>query len=105
MDVKVSNGGKEVHVDDVALAIELLLGIDGIEGQACSCCDLYISEFDVANVAKEIANSTSLITGTQKRRKNEIDVAKIKGLGMQFGGADQLYETVESLVKQIQLRQ
>jgi len=103
--IGVSNGGKEVHVDDVALAIELLLGSDGIEGQAYSCCDLYISEFDEANVAKEIANSTSLIAGTQKRPKNEIDVAKIKGLVMQFGGADRLYETVESLVKQVQLRQ
>lgn len=58
-DVQVSKGGKEVHVDDVALAIELLLGIDGVEGHADSCCDRYISEFDVAKVAKEIANSTS----------------------------------------------
>lgn len=104
VDVQVSDGGKEVHVDDVARAIELLLDSDGIEGQTYSCCDRYISEFDVAKVAKEIASSTSLITGAQKRPKNEIDVTKIKGLGMEFGGADRLYETVESLVKKIQVR-
>ncbi len=104
-DVHVKGGGKEVHVDDVARAIELLLGSEGIEGQSYSCCDRYISEFDVAKVAKQIANSTSSINGDQKRPKHEIDVTKIKNLGMKFGGADRLYETVESLVKQIRSRQ
>ncbi|MDB4371009.1 NAD(P)-dependent oxidoreductase [Mariniblastus sp.] len=104
VDVEVNSGGKEVHVDDVARAIELLLVSDGIEGQSYSCYDRYISEFDVANVAKQICNSASSIIGEQKRPKHEIDVTKIKDLGMEFGGAERLYETVESLVKQIQRR-
>ena len=102
-DVHVERGGKEVHVDDVARAIELLLMSDGIEGQSYSCYDRYISEFDVATVAKQICNSTSAIIGEQKRPQHEIDVSKIKKLGMEFGGSERLYETIKSLVKQIQM--
>lgn len=104
VDVEVKSGGKEVHVDDVARAIELLLVSDGIEGQSYSCYDRYISEFDVANVAKQICSSSSSIAGGQKRPKHEIDVTKIKELGMEFGGSGRLYEMVESMVKQIRLR-
>jgi nucleoside-diphosphate-sugar epimerase len=102
-DVQVQGGGKEVHVDDVARAIELLLGADGVAGHSYSCCDRYISEYDVANIAKHISDSPSLIVGDQKRPKHEIDVTKIKKIGMEFGGADQLSATVESIVKQIRL--
>lgn len=104
VDVEVKSGGKEVHVDDVARTIELLLMSDGIEGQSYSCYDRYISEFDVANVAKQICGSSSLIAGGQKRPKHEIDTTKIKELGMEFGGSELLYEMVESMVKQIRLR-
>lgn len=98
-NVEVSGGGKEVHVSDVAQAIQILLKAEGIAGQAYSCYDRYISEFDVATIAKQICGSPSQIVGKQKRPKNEIDSSKIKKLGMKFGGEALLHKTVEKLLK------
>ena len=96
--VEVRSGGKEVHVEDVAKAIRLLLSAEGIAGQAYSCYDRYISEFDVATIAKQICGSQAEIVGGQKRPRNQIDTSKIKALGMKFGGQAQLERTVEELL-------
>ena len=101
--VEVNRGGKEVHVSDVAKGIRLLIdkGLadsSQIVGQAFSCYDRYISEFDVAHMAKEITGSSSEIVGKQKRPKHEIDSSKIKALGMTFGGESVLKATVEQLL-------
>ena len=98
-DVEVRGGGKEVHVADVARAIQILLKADGIAGQAYSCFDRYISEFDVATIAKQVCGSQSQVIGEQKRPKHEIDSSKIKALGMEFGGEALLLKTIEQLVK------
>ncbi len=97
--VTVQRGGKEVHVADVAKAIQVLLVADGITGQAYSCYDRYISEYDVATIAKELTGSTSEVMGQQKSPQHEIDNSKIKALGMEFGGAKRLRETIEQLLK------
>lgn len=97
--VTVTRGGKEVHVSDVARAIALLLRADGVSGQAYSCYDRYISEFDVATMTREICGSQSEIVGEQKRPKHEIDSSKIKKLGMTFGGDRILRKTVEQLLE------
>ena len=99
--VTVAKGGKEVHVADVARAIQLLLVADGVQGQAYSCFDRYISEYDVANIAKEISGSSSEINGDQKSPKHMIDSSKIKKLGMEFGGESRLRETVEQLLQKV----
>ena len=96
--VEVSKGGKEVHVSDVAKAIQILIGAKGTAGQAYSCFDQYISEYDVANLAKEICGSKSEIVGEQKRPKHQIDSSKIKKLGMKFGGDAVLRKTVEEML-------
>ncbi len=96
--VEVRGGGKEVHVGDVAKAIRLLLDVEGITGQAYSCYDRYISEFDVASIAKRICGSQSEIIGDQKRPRHEIDSSKIKALGMTFGGQERLEQTVKELL-------
>ena len=96
--VEVRRGGKEVHVADVAKAIQLLLKADGIAGQVYSCYDRYISEYDVATLAQEIRGSGSEIIGQQKRPKHQIDSSKIKALGMEFGGTERLRETVKQLL-------
>jgi len=93
--VEVNRGGKEVHVSDVGKAIQILLNADSVSGQAYSCCDRYISEYDVATMAKEICRSDSEIIGEQTRPKHEIDSSKIRSLGMQFGGEALLRKTVE----------
>ena len=99
--VEVKKGGKEVHVEDVAKAIRLLLDAEGVSGQAYSCYDRYISEYDVALMAKQVSGSDSEIVGHQKTPKHEIDSSKIKRLGMEFGGIRLLRETIEKMLNSV----
>ena len=98
--VTVGSGGKEVHVDDVARAVEVLLHApaDRITGEAFNCYDRYISEFDVATIAKELSGSGAEIVGEQRRPKHEIETGKLQALGYEFGGAPLLRSTVEELL-------
>lgn len=97
--VEVTRGGKEVHADDVAKAASVLLRAEGIAGQAFNCYDRYISEYDVAHLAKDLSGSSAEIIGDQKRPKHEIQTGKICALGMRFGGEKRLRETVEGLIR------
>ncbi len=96
--VSCRRGGKEVHAADVADAVDLLLHADGIAGEAYSCYDRYVSEFDVATLAQEISRSSATITGEQTRPKHQIVSDKIRDLGLVFGGDDLLRQTVGELV-------
>lgn len=99
-NVTCQRGGKEVHAADVAKAAELLLvaATDKIAGQAFNCCDQYISDWDVAQFAKQISGSAANILGQQTSPKNQIVTAKLKSLGMKFGGRELLESTVRQLV-------
>jgi nucleoside-diphosphate-sugar epimerase len=99
--VKCSRGGKEVHAADVAQAVGILLHADGITGEAFNCYDRYVSEYDVATLAKELCGSGSSIDGEPRQPKNQIVTEKIKRLGMKFGGDELLRQTVSELVRQI----
>ena len=70
--VTVSGGGKEVHVADVARAVELMLSTEekNVTGEVYNCYDRYISEYDVAVTARELAGSTADIAGEQKQPLN-----------------------------------
>ncbi len=101
-DVTTAGGGKEVHVHDVAKAIELLLTTDSdITGQSFTCYDRYISEFDVATLAKSLCGSSSNITGNSKIPQHEIVTTKIRDLGMNFGGAERLQETIKQIIEEV----
>jgi nucleoside-diphosphate-sugar epimerase len=97
--VECHRGGKEVHAADVAEAVDILLHAANIAGEAYSCYDRYISEYDVAQLAKQISGSDSEITGERTSPKHQIVSDKIKGLGMQFGGEPLLRQTIEQLVE------
>lgn len=97
--VECRRGGKEVHVADVAKAATLLLTANGIEGQAYNCYDRYVSEFEVATLAKEISGSSAEISGEAKVPKHQIQTEKLRALGMEFGGESLLRETVAELVR------
>ncbi|MFT7630419.1 MAG: nucleoside-diphosphate-sugar epimerase [Mariniblastus sp.] len=98
-DVEVTRGGKEVHVADVAKAIRLLIETDcDVAGQAYSCFDRYISQFDVATIAKRICGSPSQIEGGPMTPKYQIDASKIKSFGMKFGGESLLEKTIKRLL-------
>ena len=98
LPVRVSGGGKEVHASDVAKGIEVLLNANDISGESFACYDRYISEFDVATIAKELTGSPSEILGEQKTPKNEIVADKIKSQGMSFGGKALLRETIAAMI-------
>lgn len=101
-DVTCSRGGKEVHARDVARAVEILLTADGIAGQAYNCYDRYISELEVATIAKELTGARGTILGQQPAPKNQIVTEKIRSLGMAFGGRVLLEKTVAEIVSALE---
>lgn len=102
--VEVSGGGKEVHAGDVARAVEFLLVAETIAGQAYNCYDQYISEYDVATTAKSISGSDATIIGESKQPLNQIETAKIRNLGMTFGGWPQFEATIGEMIERMSPR-
>ena len=98
--VTCQRGGKEVHAADVAKAVEVLLRApaEAVAGQAFNCCDRYISDWEVASLAKKISGSKAEIRGNQTAPKNQIITEKLRSLGMEFGGQSLLERTVADLV-------
>lgn len=98
--VVCERGGKEVHAADVARAVRVLLEApeERIIGQAFNCYDLYVSEWDVAQMALAMSRSRANLYGGQTTPKHEISTDKLRALGMTFGGRDQLEQTVQTLV-------
>jgi nucleoside-diphosphate-sugar epimerase len=97
-DVNSSRGGKEVHAADVAKAVGILLTARGIAGQAYNCCDTYVSDEEVARIAKGLAGSPSHISASNTGPKNQIITEKLRALGMTFGGKPLLEATVRELL-------
>jgi nucleoside-diphosphate-sugar epimerase len=98
-EVQVSRDGKEVHAADVARAVSLLLTAPNVAGQAYNCYDQYVSEYDVATIAKSISGSDATIVGEPRSPLNQIDTSKIRALGMEFGGWELLESTIGELVE------
>jgi nucleoside-diphosphate-sugar epimerase len=98
--IDTPRGGKEVHVNDVARAVELLLAVDAKQliGQSFNCYDRYVAEEEVARIAKALTGSASIISNLNRGPKNQIDTAKLRSLGMTFGGEPLLHQTVQQLV-------
>jgi nucleoside-diphosphate-sugar epimerase len=94
-------GGKEVHAADVTKAVGLLLTADAkvIAGQAFNCYDRYVSEQEVARIAKDLTGSRSEIADLNRGPKHQIMTEKIRGLGMSFGGEALLRQTVRELIE------
>jgi nucleoside-diphosphate-sugar epimerase len=99
--VACRRGGKEVHAADVARAVEVLLNApaSAIAGQAFNCYDRYISEWDVAQLAKELSGSQAQIGGQPTSPKSEIITSKLRSLGMEFGGQALFEATIRELVQ------
>jgi nucleoside-diphosphate-sugar epimerase len=100
-EVTCQRGGKEVHAADVARAVDILLQApaSAIAGEAFNCCDRYISEWDVAQLARQYSGSPAKILGGQTAPKHQIVTDKLRSLGMEFGGEPLLDDTVRRLVE------
>lgn len=98
-EVTCDRGGKEVHAADVARAAELLLKAPetSIRGEAFNCCDRYVSQYEVAEIAKQTSQSSASIKGERTRPKHEISSEKLKQLGFEFGGRALLESTISEL--------
>jgi nucleoside-diphosphate-sugar epimerase len=96
--VDCRRGGKEVHAHDVARAVEILLRADHVSGEAYSCYDRYISEFEVATIAKRLTGSASPISGEAPSPRHQIVTEKLQALGMTFGGIDRLESTLKQIL-------
>jgi len=96
--IQCRGGGKEVHAADVARAIEILLTAEGIAGQVYNCYDLYVSQHEVASIAKRLAGSRSEIHGAPGAAKHQIVTEKLRGLGMEFGGRPLLEQTIQQML-------
>lgn len=98
--VECRRGGKEVHAADVASAAALLLTAppDRIAGQAFNCCDRYVSEHEVATLAKDLSGSRATILCEPTKPKHLIETAKLQSLGFTFGGESRLRDTIAALV-------
>jgi nucleoside-diphosphate-sugar epimerase len=101
-EVHVRRGGKEVHAADVARAVSILLKADNVAGQAYNCYDRYVSEFEVASIAKELTGRRSTIVGSPSAPRHQIDTTKLRKLGMQFGGRSLLERTIRALIDAVQ---
>lgn len=97
--VDCRGGGKEVHAADVAKAVRILLSADGVAGEAFNCYDRYVSQYEVATIAKRFSGSPSQLVGQQTSPKHQIMTAKLRAVGMEFGGQELLEETIAALVE------
>ena len=97
-DVTCTRGGKEVHAADVARAAGILLTAPDVAGEAFNCYDRYVSEYEVATLAKTLSGSRSTIHGAAPQPKNQIVPDKLRALGMNFGGQPLLEQTVRELL-------
>lgn len=99
--VTCEGGGKEVHAADVAKAVRVLLSVDEsrIRGQVFNCYDRYVSQYEVASIAKQLSGSDARIEGSARIPKHQIETGKIRDLGMSFGGESKLEQTIAELIK------
>lgn len=97
--VRCQGGGKEVHAADVAGAIETLLAAADVGGQSFACYDRYVSEYEVASIAKELSGSDASVEGEAKTPKHQIETTRIRNLGVTFGGTERLRSTVDQLLQ------
>lgn len=98
--VECRRGGKEVHAADVARAVGVLLEaeVKAIAGQSFNCCDRYISEYEVATIARERSGARGEIQGAASAPKHEIVTTKLQSLGMAFGGRPLLEQTIGEIL-------
>lgn len=99
--VECRRGGKEVHAADVARAVDLLLHALDVAGEAYNCYDRYISEYEVAEIARTLSGSSSEIRGSAPVPKHQIETGKIRSLGMEFGGRPLLEQTIRQMLEAV----
>ena len=99
VDVDVVGGGKIVHVEDVAHAIDSAIDNKDTFGKVYNLSDFYIDNMSIAEMAKEICGSKSKINGTPKQPKNSIDNTESKKLGVMYAETEGLRQYIKKLIE------
>lgn len=93
----------EVHVDDVARAIEILLGEEAakVEGKRFNCADIAVSERQLSSIVRSLAknhdvNLNALPDGAPPDKPMRCDA--LRPLGWRPGGMRQLVTTLRDAV-------
>lgn len=101
VNVEISGGGKVVHVEDVAQAIDLAIGNKEASGKIYNLVDFYIDNMGVARMAKEVYASKSNISGTPKQPIHTIDNTQSKALGVRYAGMGGLKGYIQELINRV----
>lgn len=101
VNVEVSGGGKVVHVEDIAQAIDLVIDNKEASGKIYNLVDFYVDNMSVAHMAKDICASKSNISGTSRQPINTIDNAQSQVLGVRYAGMQGFKQYIQELIKQI----
>ncbi len=99
VDVEVVGGGKVVHVEDVAQAIDVAIDKKKASGKIYNLVDFYVDNMTIAKMARELSVSKSNINGTPKQPVNTIDNTQSKTLGVHYAGAEGLRRYIQELIK------
>src|SRR5574337_1849709 len=98
VNVEVSGGGKVVHVEDVAQAVDLAIGNKEASGKIYNLVDFYVDNMTVAGIARELCGSRSIICGTPKQPIHTIDNTQSKTLGVRYAGMEGLRRYIQELM-------
>lgn len=101
VNVEVSGGGKIVHVEDIARAIDLVIDNKEASGKIYNLVDFYVDNMSVAHMAKDICASKSNISGTSRQPINTIVNAQSQVLGIRYAGMQGLKQYIQELIKRI----
>ncbi len=101
VNVEVSGGGKVVHVEDIARAIDLVIDNKEASGKIYNLVDFYVDNMSVAHMAKDICASKSNISGTSRQPINTIVNAQSQVLGIRYAGMQGLKQYIQELIKRI----
>jgi UDP-glucose 4-epimerase len=97
----VARAGTEVHGEDVARAVRLLLTAPEAEvaGRAFNCSDLTVSTRDVAAIVQDLTGVRGpLPDPPASLPANVMETGRLRALGLRFGGRPLLERTVAELV-------
>lgn len=100
-DIATDRGGKEVHAEDVARAVRILITAAGVAGEAYNCYDMYIADQDVAEITKELTGSRSRIENLKRSPRHQIGTGKLRALGMTFGGREKLQAAIKEMLEHV----
>lgn len=100
----VARIGTEVHGEDVAKAVYLLLHDDTCKGQVINCSDSLISNREVAEIVQLLAAVNGPLPPVSGQTiDNVMDCGLLRSKGFEFGGYNRLEITIAEMIKAIRM--